>query len=117
MATAGFNDQFWVAVAAAAPVIGLSSVVAADQAVKALERARDRARQGTQGQQPPKSPGPAFWVTYFNILVQAGALAAALRSLSGRTNTMPMALAIFIEFFGMVLIFVPTRATGKPGPG
>jgi hypothetical protein len=76
MAAPDLHDSFWVAIAAAAPVIGLASAVTAEQTTRRAERNVERAqRRGTKLSGRPRF---TYTITYGNIALQTVALALAL---------------------------------------
>jgi hypothetical protein len=107
MAADQFHDTFWVAIATAAPVIGLASAVTADQLVRRSERAADRAE--SHGLQLPPLRMGAFWFAYTNIIAQSIILFVALVTLSNRVDGgLGRFSAALIEFLGMLMVFTPT---------
>jgi uncharacterized membrane protein YbhN (UPF0104 family) len=106
MAAEQFNDPFWVAIAAAAPIIGLASVVTADQQMRALVRTLDQ--MITRGRQPPGGLLSAFVFSYVNWFLQAVALLVALLSLGYHFDFLPKGLIVAMEFLGMMLVMMPT---------
>jgi len=85
-------SDFWVAISAAAPVIGLAQVVALAT--------------------PAAARGPAWsrWLAALNIVAQAFALFAGLYSLSTGTSHWPTDAAITVAFFGLLIVAGTTLA-------
>jgi hypothetical protein len=106
MAAEQFNHEFWVAVATAAPVIGLASAVTADQVVRRYEREQER--KGRDSTPAPAAKDPVSWIAYSNIGLQTVALGFALLSLSDRRDLVPTAVPVAMEILGMILVFLPT---------
>ena len=107
MAAEQFNDPYWVAIAAAAPVIGLASAVIVGQLVDERNRDRDRTPAGTPVSQKP-SWTRALWISYLNLFLQVGILGIALQCLSDRTDLVPRGLATTITQLSMLLVLVPS---------
>jgi hypothetical protein len=104
MATApDLHEAFWVAIATAAPVIGLAAAVTAEQAARRGERTLSAGRPA-----PHFSP-VTLTTIYANIVLQTSALAFALYSLGthndGTTSRVFAGSAIVL---GMFLIFLPS---------
>jgi hypothetical protein len=110
MAAEQFNDPFWVAIAAAAPVIGLATLVSAERAARAFERAGERAPE--EGSRRPRFPGLAFWYTGINVVAQSAVLVMALSSLATRMDARPKIIPTLIEAFGMGTTFLPALMVG-----
>ena len=107
MAAADFNMPFWVAIAAAAPVIGLATAVTADQAVKSNERLVERAAH----EHWPMMPGFRWFdlvVAYLNVAVQSLIIFAALTSLSTSHDYFSRKWMIWIETVSLVIVFLPS---------
>jgi len=102
MAAEKFNDTFWAAIAAAAPVIGLAAAVTMQQN---WDRATKRASK--EGAFPAKFLGATYVVAFVNVLLQTFALGLALESLSKREDLFGKRVAIYLEWIGMFLIFLP----------
>jgi hypothetical protein len=103
---ADFNMPFWIAIATAAPVIGLATAVTADQAVKSYERATERALSANE--EPPRFRWLDLGVAYFNVIVQSVVLWAALASLSISKDASPRQLVIAIEVISLLIVFLPS---------
>jgi hypothetical protein len=104
MAAEQFNDSFWLAVAAAAPVIGLAAAVTADQAIRRSDRAIHGA--ATIDLRLVKSLRRILIVSAVNIGVQGATLLNALISLSRRADFQSRNWNIAFVSLGMVLVFV-----------
>ena len=84
MATLSYHDSFWIAVAAAAPVVALANTVAIGDAVNF--------RQGVRNLRAPARSqllfdgSTAFVVSVANTVPQAAVLLCALGSLSESKN-------------------------------
>ena len=103
MAAADFNDPFWVAIAAAAPVIGLASVVSLERVIRSRERYTELVAK--QGQTPvPGYPQLAFYASYGNVLLQTFVLFAALTSLDQQADRWTRSTATTATVVGMVLV-------------
>jgi hypothetical protein len=105
--TPDLHETFWVAIATAAPVIGLASAVTAEQTARRTERAVERAQK--EGSPPPRTPVVAYTTTYGNIMLQTVALAFAIYSL-GTHHDLPSARVLvgLLTVAGMVLVFLPS---------
>ena len=105
--TPDLHEAFWVAIATAAPVIGLASAVTAEQTARRSERAVERAQK--EGKGPPRTPVAAYTTTYGNIMLQTVVLAIALYSLG--THHDKASVRVFVGLLtvaGMVLVFLPS---------
>ena len=105
MSASDFNDPYWVAVAAAAPVIGLAAAVSGEQLTRRVERVREVAAR--KGDPRPDLPS-IFWLHYFNILAQAVVLFGALWSLSHTEDFGVKPVAMWVIVLGLVAVFVPS---------
>ena len=108
MATMADHAEFWLAIAAAAPIIGLASAVTAEQTVGRAERNVEQAGEHKQPLQGRRRLVYAF--TYINLALQAGALALALYSLGDHELGVRL-LAACLVVAGLLLVFLPTWAT------
>src|SRR5690349_15881745 len=106
MAAEQFNTEFWVAVAAVAPVIALAASVTADHAVKELRRGLKRAA-GSGPAPRHRGLGAGYWISYINMSAQAVALLLALTSLDSRQKNVIPGIAVVLEFAGLLACFVP----------
>jgi hypothetical protein len=111
MAATDFHD-FWLAIAAAAPVIGLASAVTAEKTVTAEETVRqserDIGRASTEAASTLPIPNVTYWICYTNIGLQAVALAFALYCL-GTEHDLAWGhlIAGGIAVLGMFLVLAP----------
>jgi hypothetical protein len=106
MAVTDVQETFWVAIAAAAPVIGLASAVNLDQAVRRSER--DIRRAIKKRKDLPPIPNVSYAMSYINIGLQTVALLFALYCLGttydpGWGRLIAGAMAVL----GMGLVFAP----------
>jgi hypothetical protein len=107
MATPDLHEAFWVAIATAAPVIGLASAVTAEQTARRTERAVERALKEDWRQ--PRTPVFAYTITYGNIMLQTVVLAIALYSLgTHHDGSGTRVTAALLTLAGMVLVFLPS---------
>jgi hypothetical protein len=105
--TPDLHEAFWVAIATAAPVIGLASAVTAEQTARRSERAVERAQK--EGGPPPRTPVVAYSTTYGNIMLQTAVLSLALSSLSfHQDRSIIRFTAFFLTVVGMALVFLPS---------
>jgi hypothetical protein len=102
------TKDFWVAIAAAAPIIALASAVTAENAVGRAERNVELAGKRKQLLQGRRKL--VYWFTYINGVLQAGALALALYSLGFRELGVRL-LAFCLVVAGLLLVFLPTVTT------
>jgi hypothetical protein len=102
-----FHHDFWVAIAAAAPIIGLASIVNVDHTVRRSEREIRRAHKENTDQ--PPIPNAAYWTSYINIVLQAFALALALYCLGTFQDHIAWGrqIAGVMAVVGMVLVLAP----------
>lgn len=108
MAAEEFNKEFWLATAAAAPVIGLAAAVTAQQI---WDRAKKLAAE--KGVPAGRSLGSTWYVVNINVAIQAVALAFALSSLSVHVDQIPRVLSGIFVVGGMFLVLWPlTLAPG-----
>lgn len=107
MAVPDFHETFWVAIAAAAPVIGLASAVNLDQAVRRSESDIERATR--EGKDPPPIPNASYAMSYINILLQAVALLFALYCLGTAHDHLGWGrqIAAVMAVLGMGLVLAP----------
>jgi hypothetical protein len=116
MAAPDLHQSFWVAIAAAAPVLGLASAVTADQSVRRIERAVERANRDRTGM--PRIERAPFWVATSNIMLQAGLLGLALHCLSANYDSSRWRLIAAVAAVGGVfLVFLPTMWGALHGYG
>jgi|SRR5215472_10641155 len=101
------HQSFWIAIATAAPIIGLASAVNADQAIRRAERAIELLfREGTPLSGSQTSP---FIIASCNILLQAGLLGLALYCLGSRYDSSPWrVVGAAAAVGGVFLVFLPT---------
>jgi len=117
MAAAGFNDSFWVAVAAAAPVIGLASVVAMERVARSIVRYGEQREKMGKAPLPQGNPVAALRIAVGNVGVQALALGIALTNLSDRADVMPRTAATIVTAAGLAAVAVGVIVTTGPLPG
>jgi hypothetical protein len=102
------HAEFWLAIAAAAPIIGLASAVTAEQNIVRLERNVELAGEGKQLLQGHRR---LVWTsTILNLVLQAGALGLALYSLGVRELGVRLPAACLV-IAGLLLVFLPTWTT------
>jgi hypothetical protein len=103
-----YHESFWVAVAAAAPVIALSATVLitenAKLGVRAITEFGYSFWEHTQ-----KAGLITVWIGILNILFQGFALWFALQSLANGKDSGPTYFAIVAVVSGLVLIVTATR--------
>lgn len=107
MTVPDFHETFWVAIAAAAPVIGLASAVNLDQAVRRSESDIERATR--EHKDPPPIPNASYAMSYINILLQAVALFFALYCLGTAHDHLGWGrqIAAVMAVLGMGLVLAP----------
>jgi hypothetical protein len=109
-----FRPDFWVAVATAAPVIALASVVAGREAMTAALRIADLRRvmrrlprdEGVSSRirAAQRQVQASYWIAGVNMSIQTVALLVALLSLSYDRDWLPRLVAVAAEFVGFVLL-------------
>ena len=101
------HESFWIAIAAAAPIIGLASTVTADQLVRRNERVIEQAIRDHK-ELPDAQTGP-FIIASCNILLQAGLLGLALYCLGNHYDSSPWrVIGLVAAVGGVLLVFLPT---------
>ena len=106
-----FNESFWVAVAAAAPVIALANQFILIEAMpvklrfvrmlhdsKAPDKVRSTAKTGK------RLANLTYYLSYINLVAQAAMLASALVSLGSRQDVISLLVPQVIEPAGLCLI-------------
>jgi hypothetical protein len=112
-----YHDSFWLATGAAAPVIALAAVVALPDIAVMERRAWIRYAKGAI---PPdlKQKDPAgdlpkqlwhavnliWYVSLFNMIIQAAVLAVSLSALASEQNVVPPWIAIVPAVGGIILL-------------
>ena len=94
-----YHDSFWIAAAAAAPIIALASIVSARRPEgKPLEIPEaDRRRANTRA-------GWLGLVHFVNLSLQLVVLSCAFLSLAWQRDALPPALLMWVEPIGLVLL-------------
>jgi hypothetical protein len=107
MAATDFHEPFWLAIAAAAPIIGLASSVTAEQTVRRSESDIGLASPEVAGTLP--IPNVTYWICYTNILLQAVALTFALWCLGTMRDHLAWGrqIAGVMVVLGMGLVLAP----------
>jgi hypothetical protein len=100
----GFNADFWVAVAAAAPVIALSCIVGfKDPIILMANKIAKTARSGS-GITAWHLALASYVSNSINIYIQGAVFIISLLSLAGKSPDAPSWLMIALEGFGLYLL-------------
>jgi hypothetical protein len=117
-AAVSFHESFWVAVAAAAPIIALANQVTVTDSL-GMQRTfesvlarnpsdiiRKVAKQGI------KATRNAYWVAYTNLFAQATMLIFALSSLQFGNDLFSLPASVSVEAIGLALILATSIFSG-----
>src|SRR5262249_11122447 len=121
MATSGNFTDFWVAVAASAPVIALAALVPMPDAAVAgsmLKRAKDNGQPPAQRIFLQRLGPQSFWVIMWGIatlVTQGVVLIVALLALLQGVTPKPAIWIIVVEGVGLLLLLVATLLAGEAG--
>jgi hypothetical protein len=124
-----FNESFWVATSAVAPVIALAGVVALPD-VSLIGRANNLRARIERLRLSEKYPGQhaflvgvardaAKWASFasltalVNLIIQASLLAVSLSALAFKQDIMPFWLAIFLATGGILLLALSTLISAE----
>lgn len=108
-----YHEAFWLATAAAAPVIALAAVVAlpdmADATREASNAAQDAVRYSVEARFESSSRAArSQYATLGIVLAQAALLAVSLSALATHRDVMPAWVAIVLAVSGIMLLTVTT---------
>jgi hypothetical protein len=109
-----FHVDFWIAAAAAAPVIALSATVAVSDNMKLGLRLRTLARRSpTTWELARKYERRALIVSGINVLAQCGILFASLEALTIDRDPISPTIIIYGGLLGLLAIFYTILLNGR----
>jgi hypothetical protein len=109
-----FHIDFWVAAAAAAPVIALSATVAVSDNMKLGLRLRTLARRSpTAWELARKYERRALIVSSINVLAQCGILFVSLEALARDKDPISPTIVIYGGLLGLLAIFCTILLNGR----
>jgi len=109
-----FHVDFWIAAAAAAPVIALSATVAVSDNMKLGLRLRTLARRSpTTWELARKYERRAFIVSSINVLAQCGILFVSLEALAIGKDLISPTIVIYGGLLGLLAIFYTILLNGR----
>jgi hypothetical protein len=121
MSMGGNLSDFWVAIAASAPVIALAGLVSLPDAAVAgamLKRAKDEKNKQAERIWLQKLGPQSFWVIIYgigNLVTQGFVLIVALLALLQGGTPIPGILIVGVEGFGLLLLLVAALLAGQVG--
>jgi hypothetical protein len=121
MAMSGDQTDFWVVIAASAPVIALAGLVSMPDAAVAgdiLKRARDAGEAVAQKIWLQRLGPQSFWVIIYSmatLVTQSFALIVALLALLQGSTPIPGISIIVAEGIGLLMLLLATLLAGQVG--